>query len=160
MRKSNKKLLFLLVILAISAVAWLYFLPIRFAHDSLYIQSGTRLWPISIEIAKTEREKQQGLMFRRKLPENAGMLFISDEPHIMSMWMKNTYIPLDMLFIDNDGVIVCITSNARPRSTAFITCDKPALAVLELPGGSSKVRMIKPGDTVIHRFFDPIRRRK
>jgi uncharacterized protein len=88
-----------------------------------------------------------------KLPYDQGMLFPEDEPRVMSMWMKNTYIPLDMLFIDTRGRIVCLLANATPESEKILTCDQPAKAVLEIAGGEAERRGIKVGDEVVHATF-------
>jgi len=154
MRLPSKKLIIILVFLCVILGMGRYFSPARFEHDSLYIQSNTRLWPIEIEIAETEKQKKKGLMNRRRLKESTGMLFVSSEPQIMHMWMKNTLIPLDMLFIDHRGIIVYIAPNVRPKSLGVITFNTPVKAVLELPGGTAKTLMIKPGDFVIHSLFD------
>ena len=93
-------------------------------------------------------------MFVTRLPADEGMLFPQRQPQIMSMWMKNTYIPLDMLFIDRRGRIVCLLANTRPQSLAILTCDKPVKAVLEIGGGESAERGIRVGDRVIHATFN------
>jgi uncharacterized membrane protein (UPF0127 family) len=154
MPRPNKKLLFLFVILALGWGITQHFSSITFEKDSLTIQSGSRMWPFEIEIAKTERQLEKGLMFRRRLPEDTGMLFEFPQPKVASMWMKNTLIPLDMLFIDAQGNILYIAQNTRPRSLATIRYDEPVAGVLELPGGTVKNRMLEIGDIVIHPFFD------
>ena len=92
-------------------------------------------------------------MFVTHLPSDEGMLFPEDKPKIMSMWMKNTLIPLDMLFIDTRGKIVCLLANAKPESLEILSCDKPVKAVLEIGGGEAERRGIKVGDTVVHATF-------
>ena len=77
----------------------------------------------TVEVATTQQEQALGLMFRRSLPENAGMLFIYDPPQPAAMWMKNTLIPLDMVFIAPDGTVLRIESNAEPFSTKVIPSD-------------------------------------
>ena len=84
-------------------------------------------------------------MFVTHLPSDEGMLFPEDKPQIMSMWMKNTLIPLDMLFIDTRGRIVCLLANAKPESLQILSCDKPVKAVLEIGGGEAERRGIKVG---------------
>jgi uncharacterized protein len=155
MRQYITKILFFIVIVLFFWGLWLYFSPVRFEKDSLYIQSGTRLWPVAIEIAKTPDQLKKGLMFRHKVRENTGMLFVYSEPQVVRMWMKNTLVPLDMLFIDERGVIVTIAQNARPRSLETISSDQPVIAVLELTGGITKLHKIAVGDTVIYALFDP-----
>ena len=101
-------------------------------------------------LADNPRRQQQGLMFVRDLPDMRGMLFVHDGPQDISMWMKNTYIPLDMVFIDSHGRIQQIIEQATPHSLAIIRSDKPALAVLEIAGGEAKRLGLHPGQRVTH----------
>jgi len=101
-------------------------------------------------LADTPRRQQQGLMFVRDLPDLRGMLFVHDGPKDISMWMKNTYIPLDMVFIDEKGHIQQIIEQATPHSLDIIRSDKPALAVLEIAGGEAKRLGIHAGQRVTH----------
>lgn len=101
-----------------------------------------------ITIARTPLEQARGLMFRKSMPANQGMLFISESPEIMTMWMKNTYIPLDMVFIGEDEKIVDIHRSAEPLSEEHITPKAPAIAVLEVNGGLTKTLDINIGDKV------------
>ena len=91
----------------------------------------------AIEIATTDQERALGLMFRRSLPENAGMLFLYDRPQPATMWMKNTLIPLDMVFISADGRVHRIEENAEPFSTTLIPSEgaDPRRARAEWRGG-------------------------
>ena len=89
------------------------------------------------------------------LAADEGMLFPQAQPRVMSMWMKNTYIPLDMLFIDSRGRIVCLLANTRPQSLEILSCAKPAKAVLEIGGGEAAERGIRVGDQVIHKMLNP-----
>ncbi len=107
-----------------------------------------RVW-----IADTGERQMQGLMFVRDLPANEGMLFVHDRPRIASMWMKNTFIPLDMLFIDARGRIVTIHENTTPHSLDPLSSGQPVLAVLELRGGEVARRGIRTGDRVVHAAF-------
>src|SRR5450631_1090576 len=93
--------------------------------------------------ADTPLREQQGLMFVREMDEHAGMLFIFPGKQRPAMWMKNTYIPLDLLFINEHGRIDYIAAQATPLSLAVIQSPKPALAVLELKGGASDILGIK-----------------
>ena len=87
-------------------------------------------------------------MFVRDLPENRGMLFLSEQPRVFNMWMKNTYIPLDMVFITADGRIATIAANTVPHSTAIVSSQKAVSAILELKGGEAERRQLHPGDRV------------
>ncbi len=84
-------------------------------------------------------------MFVRDLAENRGMLFIAEKPRVFSMWMKNTYIPLDMVFISADKRIAKIAANTTPHSLATVSSDVPAAAILELKGGEASRRGLHPG---------------
>jgi uncharacterized membrane protein (UPF0127 family) len=119
-----------------------------------------RHW-FNVSLADTEALQEKGLMFVRSLPEDTGMLFPQRVPRTMSMWMKNTLIPLDMLFIDGAGKIVCLREKAVPESLEIISCDQPVMEVLEIAGGQSAQRHIAVGDTVSHAAptpANPIRR--
>ena len=102
--------------------------------------------PVDVELARTDPERHQGLMDRPSLPENAGMLFIFDAPAVQSFWMKNTLIPLDMVFIDDQGTIVGIVESAEPRTLAPRSVGKASRYVLEVNGGWSKARGVRAGD--------------
>jgi len=104
----------------------------------------------AIEISTTDQERALGLMFRRSLPENAGMLFLYDRPQPATMWMKNTLIPLDMVFISADGKVHRIEQNAEPFSTTLIPSEGPILGVLELNGGEAAKIELKRGDKVLY----------
>jgi len=106
-----------------------------------------RQW-FNVVIADTQARQELGLMYVRSLPSDAGMLFPQRSPQPMSMWMKNTLIPLDMLFIDVRGRIVCLLENAKPQSLDILSCDKPVKAVLEINGGEAHKRGIRVGDRV------------
>jgi uncharacterized membrane protein (UPF0127 family) len=118
-------------------------------------QSGSQRY--DIWIADTPARSQQGLMFVKALRAEQGMLFPLQRPGVMRMWMKDTLIPLDMLFIDAHGQIIYIRHNATPESEAIITTPAPVItpikAVLELAGGECARRHIEQGDWVINGFF-------
>jgi uncharacterized membrane protein (UPF0127 family) len=107
----------------------------------------------TIELAITGPEREQGLMFRRSLAPDAGMLFDMDSPTNITMWMKNTFIPLDMLFLDPGGRIVDIHERAVPQSTDIISTRAPARYVIELNGGTAERLGIKIGDRVTSPYF-------
>jgi uncharacterized protein len=116
--------------------------------------SGGTSHAFNIELATTDQEKAVGLMFRTKLSDSEGMLFPYGNPQVLTMWMHNTYIPLDMVFIRADGVIHRIESSAQPLSDRVISSEAPVTAVLELVGGAAGRLGIKPGDKVRHTAFD------
>jgi len=106
-----------------------------------------------IEIAATEIDREVGLMFREHMDADHGMLFEMDSAEITRFWMKNTLIPLDMLFIGADGTIKTIHENAVPKSLDAVSSDVPVTGVLELNGGRAKALGIAAGDKVTHPFF-------
>ncbi len=112
---------------------------------------GTSSQPLNfeIEVARTPAEQEFGLMYRRTLDDHAGMIFIEEPPRLMTMWMKNTLIPLDMLFVGGDGTILNIAPDAVPESEKIISSGVPVKAVIELAGGASVRLGIKPGDKVV-----------
>jgi uncharacterized membrane protein (UPF0127 family) len=119
-----------------------------FPKGTLDIQSGKETHHFDIWIAQTGAQQQQGLMFVRDLAENRGMLFVAEKPRVFSMWMMNTYIPLDMVFIGSDGRIAKIAERTTPHSTAIISSDVPVGAIVELKGGEAARRSLRPGDQV------------
>jgi uncharacterized protein len=108
----------------------------------------------SVEMATTEQEKETGLMYRKELPDGKGMLFDFSPEQQVSMWMKNTYISLDMIFIRADGRILRIAENTEPLSTKIIPSGGPAKGVLEVIAGTAKKYGIEPGDRVAHPLFN------
>ncbi len=110
--------------------------------------------PFTVEIAESDQEKATGLMFRTQLADSEGMLFPYKRVAEITMWMRNTYIPLDMVFIAADGTIHRIAARTEPLSDNIISSDGPVFAVLEIPGGAAERLGIKPGDRVHHPIFD------
>src|SRR5262249_24035919 len=119
----------------------------------LEIASKGGVHVFGVEMASTPEEQAKGLMYRRELPEGQGMLFDFHHEQPTSFWMKNTYIPLDMIFIRADGRILRIAENAVPLSEALVPSGGPVRAVLEVNGGTAKKLGIAPGDRVAHPIF-------
>jgi uncharacterized membrane protein (UPF0127 family) len=115
-------------------------------------KSGVKVF--SVEMATTEQEKTTGLMYRKELPDGQGMLFDFSPPQEVSMWMKNTYISLDMIFIQADGRILRIAENTEPLSTRIIPSRGLAKGVLEVIAGTARKYGIAPGDRVAHPLFN------
>ncbi|MEH2546904.1 uncharacterized membrane protein (UPF0127 family) [Bradyrhizobium sp. AZCC 2262] len=115
-------------------------------------KSGVRVF--SVEMATTEEEKTTGLMYRKELPDGKGMLFDFSPEQQISMWMKNTYISLDMIFIRADGRILRIAENTEPLSTRIISSGGLAKGVLEVIAGTAQKYGIQPGDRVAHPLFN------
>ena len=114
----------------------------------LRIRSDTGTHDFTVEVARTPEEQARGLMFRESLAPDAGMLFPFPRPRPASFWMKNTLIPLDMIFIRADGTIARIAVNTTPHSLAPVGVGEPVAAVLEIAGGRSVELGIGEGDRV------------
>jgi uncharacterized protein len=108
---------------------------------------------INVEITETDEERAQGLMFRTHMPEKSGMLFFYKTPREITMWMRNTYIPLDMVFIRKDGTVHRIEARTEPLSEAIVSSQGDTVGCLELAGGEAARLGLKPGDKVEHRLF-------
>ncbi|MGQ4272995.1 DUF192 domain-containing protein [Terrihabitans sp. B22-R8] len=106
-----------------------------------------------VEIANTDRSREQGLMYRRDLADDRGMLFDFEEEREVSFWMQNTYISLDMIFIRSDGVVQRVEHRATPLSTRLVDSGSPVRFVLEVPGGISERLGIKRGTRVEHALI-------
>ena len=119
-----------------------------FKRASLKIETKSGPVLLSAEVADTDPERERGLMFRRSLPDNHGMIFLFDGEREITMWMKNTYIPLDMVFIGNDWRVVHIAYDAEPFSTAIISSMRPASRVLEIAAGQAQKLKLGVGDIV------------
>ena len=129
---------------------------IVFKKDSLTIKSATgKSHPFVIEIADNNEQREEGLKHRKELPEDHGMLFIFEEDTYVEMWMKDTPISLDILFIDSHGKEVFITPKTKPDSTDIISARRDARAVLELAAGVAEKQGIKVGDQVVYSYFKP-----
>ena len=115
-------------------------------------KSGVQVF--AVEMATTEEEKTTGLMYRKELPDGKGMLFDFTPEQEVSMWMKNTFISLDMIFIRADGRILRIAENTEPQSTRIIPSGGLAKGVLEVIAGTAKKYGIAPGDRVGHPLFN------
>ena len=115
------------------------------------IQGAGGAVEVALEVVATPAQQERGLMYRSSLAEGRGMLFVFDEDRNHSFWMKNTLIPLDMLFIARDGTVVGIHANATPLSTADIAVGKPSRYVLEVPGGWAARHGIAAGAQVEFR---------
>jgi uncharacterized membrane protein (UPF0127 family) len=124
-----------------------------FQKSTLTIDTGSGAHRFTVELALSPEQQEQGLMFRRTLPADAGMLFDFGDTRPAVFWMKNTLIPLDMLFIGADGHIADIHERAVPLSEATIESKVPVRAVLELNGGTVSRLGIHLGDVVHHAIF-------
>jgi uncharacterized membrane protein (UPF0127 family) len=121
--------------------------------ESLQITTASGTHAFQVEIAADTASRERGLMNRRFMPADHGMLFEFDRDAPVSFWMKNTYIPLDMIFISGAGVVMSVVANAEPLSERVIPSGAPCAAVLELNGGVAAAIELKVGDKVRHPFF-------
>src|SRR5689334_10744320 len=143
-----------LAIAMLAAFAVLAASAVRAASFStLEIATKTGVHIFSVEMATTDKEKETGLMYRRELADGKGMLFDFSPEQQISMWMKNTYISLDMIFIRADGRVLRVAENTEPESTRIISSGGLARGVLEVPAGTAQKYGIAPGDRVSHPLF-------
>jgi uncharacterized protein len=136
-------------------LAWPASAQTSFERTSLEIESASGTLNFEVELASTPEQRRQGLMFRESLAADQGMLFDFGDTVPVTMWMRNTLIPLDMLFIDADGRIARIVADTEPLSDAVIGSGDPVRAVLELAAGTSAELGIAVGDRVVHPIFAP-----
>lgn len=148
-RKCNLRLA-LVTLTAAAGAAWASptdGVPAHFAHAVLRIETARGHRDFDVQVAQSDAEQELGLMWVRILPVDQGMIFPMDPPRIASFWMKNTYIPLDLLFLDRNGRIACIRTGA-PLTLDILTCPVPAGAVLEIAAGEAAAQHIRVGDRV------------
>lgn len=127
-----------------------------FGKDGLTIETASgKLLEFQVEVADTDRERAYGLMFVKELAPDQGMLFLYSRPQRLAMWMRNTYVALDMLFIREDGSIESIIKHAIPLNETVLRSEGRVSAVLEIGGGKADLLGIAPGDRVIHPAFTP-----
>ncbi len=139
----------LVALLLLATPAWTQPAALQtFDTAPLTIDTADGPQQFTVELALTPAQQRQGLMFRRHLAADAGMLFVMAEPKVQTFWMHNTYIPLDMIFIAPGGRIVGYHERAVPMSDAIVMSRSPAVAVLEVNGGTVDRLGIKIGDIV------------
>ena len=131
--------------------------PMKFAVDPapLLIQTTRGDVVFNVEIANTDVERAAGLMFRKDFPANRAIMFDFKITRPVSMWMKNTPLPLDMLFADVNGLIVGVSENTIPQSLDVISSPKPVLYVVEINAGQAAVNSIRAGDVLVHPLIKP-----
>jgi uncharacterized membrane protein (UPF0127 family) len=121
--------------------------------ETLTVTTASGVHPFSVEVMRTGPQRERGLMFRRFLPTDRGMLFDFKSEQPIMMWMKNTYIPLDMIFISHSGKVVRIARNAEPLSERIVASGVPAYAVLEVNAGTAEKIGLGVGDAIGHPLF-------
>ena len=137
----------------IAGLLWAGGLPLAAERQTVDIAARTGVHSFSVEIAANDEERARGLMYRRTLPEGQGMLFDFKQEQDVAMWMRNTYVSLDMIFIQGDGRILRIAEKTEPMSERIIPSGGPVRAVLEVVGGTTRKLGIAPGDRVAHPIF-------
>ena len=121
--------------------------------EPLTFQTADGSHVFQIEAALTEEQREIGLMYRRSLADDHGMLFDFGRPQAISMWMQNTYVSLDMVFVGGDGRVMRIAEKTEPLSTRLISSDGPARYVVELTAGAARRIGLRPGDRVLHSLI-------
>ncbi|NNE22602.1 MAG: DUF192 domain-containing protein [Rhizobiales bacterium] len=129
------------------------------AQDSMRVETvsvttAKGVFKFQTEIADTEPARERGLMFRKTMPPDRAMLFHWGRPLVASMWMQNTYISLDMLFIADDGTVRFVAENTKPLSRDIVSAGIEVAGVLEVIAGTAQRIGLKPGDKVAHPIFD------
>jgi uncharacterized membrane protein (UPF0127 family) len=122
-------------------------------RSELRVTTNSGTHSFQVWIAADDRSRTRGLMNVRALPADYGMLFLFDRPRFLSFWMMNTYLSLDLIFIDADGVVVNVAANAKPQSLEAISSAAPAIAVLEVLAGTAASFKVMAGDRVQHPVF-------
>lgn len=122
-------------------------------QSELTIETGEATHVFTVELANDREEIATGMMFRTEMAPDAGMLFDLGDPRPVTFYMKNTLIPLDMLFLDSEGEILAIAENAEPLSLRLVDPGVAVKAVLEINGGLSQQLGIEPGDEISHPLF-------
>jgi hypothetical protein len=141
------------LLLVAGLIAGLHGAAVAAETQTLEIVSKSGVHVFSVELANTDAERARGLMFRKELPEGRGMLFDFEQEQDVAMWMQNTYISLDMIFIRGDGRILRIAENTEPLSTRIVPSGGPVRAVLEVIAGTARKLGLAPGDRVAHPLF-------
>ena len=123
------------------------------ALEPLEIVTASGPHKFSVEVMRDDNQRARGLMYRRSMPEDRGMLFDFKREEPVAMWMKNTYLPLDMVFIDRTGRVVNVAENTEPLSERIIPSGGPVFAVLEVNAGTARRIGLKVGDRLKHKMF-------
>jgi uncharacterized membrane protein (UPF0127 family) len=143
------RLLFFAVLLALSPAA----VAQEAALEPLEIVTSSGTHQFSVEVMRTDEQRARGLMHRRFMAQDRGMLFDFKREEPVAMWMKNTYLSLDMVFIDKSGKVVNVAENTEPLSERIVPSSGPVLAVLELNAGTARRIGLKAGDRLRHSLF-------
>jgi uncharacterized membrane protein (UPF0127 family) len=126
---------------------------IKMRRDTLTLHTAGGAHRIDIEVAESDREKAYGLMFRQSLGDSEGMLFPYPTAHEITMWMRNTFISLDMIFIRADGIVHRIETDTEPHSERIVASEGDVTGVLEMKAGSARRLGLNVGDRVEYKHF-------
>lgn len=160
--RSRSQIRNVIIVFCLAVTPLLFLYPHHASHEIPHAGSITQPLRIltaqgealfQVELADTEKERRKGLMFRKDMPPDHGMLFDFGTPDFVSMWMHQTLIPLDMIFIDATGRILQIEAHTTPFSTHHVRSKYPVKAVLELNAGQAIAHGISVGDRIIHPLF-------
>lgn len=127
--------------------------PQSLPTEKLTIETRQGRFDFDVEIADEPGEQQIGLMYRKEMPPRHGMLFEFGQPRPVSMWMRNTFLPLDMVFVRPDGTVARVAERTEPFSETIIASGEPVSHVLELNAGISRLIGLKAGDRLLHPSF-------
>ncbi len=127
---------------------------VRLPAENVVVSTTAGDFTFAAELATSDKDRSVGLMFRRSMGERQAMLFYWDEPEPVSMWMRNTYIPLDMLFVTGDGTVVHVAADTVPHSLKTISANRDVSAVMEINAGTAARLGIRAGSRLLHRFFN------
>lgn len=141
--------------LVVSLMLWSGMALAECRPDRVDIRNDSAQIRFNIELAVTPQERSRGLMFRENLPNRSGMLFVFDPPQPVVFWMKNTLIPLDIIFLDRSGVVTRVHQGAIPEDLTPIEGGDSVFAVLEINAGLAARYSIKPGTEMRHEIFSP-----
>jgi len=123
-------------------------------QPAVRFETSRRPWIVQVEVARTDAQRARGLMFRQDLPRDHGMLFLFDETSDHTFWMRNTLIPLDMIFLGDDRVVAGVVANAAPRTETPRTVGKPSRYIVEVSGGEAAAHAIGPGTRAVFLGVD------
>jgi uncharacterized membrane protein (UPF0127 family) len=131
--------------------------PLNWERGSLSVETASGVHTFSVEIADEPDERERGLMYRTEMAADAGMIFAYDSPQIITIWMKNTVLPLDIIYVNEQGRVMTIAPDAEPYSLKLISSQKPVVAAIEFNAGTAARIGLKPGDTVRSPFFHNVK---
>ena len=127
---------------------------VRLPVEQVIVTSDRGDIAFATEIATSDETRSRGLMFRRSMGEREAMLFHWPSPRVVSMWMRNTYLSLDMLFVTADGTVVHVQADTVPESLQVLSAGREVSAVMEVVAGTAAKLGIRPGSRLKHRFFN------